>query len=496
MKRASGLLLPISSLPSPYGIGSFSREAYEFVDQLAEAGQSYWQILPLGPTGYGDSPYQAFSTFAGSPYLIDLDALVEEGLLTREECEACDLGDNPNYVDYNKQYTYRMPLLMQAYRRSKIGERPEFRQFVKENEWWLKDYALYMGVKKCFKGLAWSDWAQDIRLRWGYSLDYYYRECAEEIEFREFLQFEFYRQWTRLKKYANDKGIKIIGDLPIYVAFDSADAWAHPQLFQFDEENYPVAVAGVPPDAFSDTGQLWGNPLYRWDYHRGTGYEWWISRMRHAYKMYDVVRIDHFRGFDEYFSVPYSSATAANGHWEKGPGLELFEAMKRALGERELIAEDLGVITPSVEKLVRDSGFPNMRVLEFGFEPEEPNCPHMPHRFDTNCVVYTGTHDNETLVGWYRNLTPKRRKYVQEYLQHACGRQDALHWDIIRLAMMSCANLCVFPLQDVLARGNEARMNHPSTLGTNWQWRVRKGEFTEDRIEKLRRMTEYSYRLR
>lgn len=495
MKRASGVLLPITSLPSPYGIGSLSKEAYEFVDQLVKAGQRYWQILPLGPTGYGDSPYQSFSTFAGSPYLIDLDALVEEGLLTKEECAVCDLGDNPNYVDYEKQYTNRMPLLMRAYKRSKIGEEPAFQQFVKENEWWLKDYALYMGVKKCFKGLAWSDWAQDIRLRWGYSLDYYYRECAEEIEFREFLQFKFYEQWSKLKKYANKKGIRIIGDLPIYVAFDSADAWAHPQLFQFDEENYPVAVAGVPPDAFSDTGQLWGNPLYRWDYHRGTGFEWWISRMRHAYQLYDVVRIDHFRGFDEYFSVPYGSATAASGRWEKGPGLELFNAMKRALGERDLIAEDLGVITPSVEKLVRDSGFPNMRVLEFGFEPEEPNSPHMPHQFDTNCVVYTGTHDNETLVGWYRNLTVKRRRYVQEYLRHACGRQDALHWDIIRLAMMSSANLCVFPLQDILARGNEARMNHPSTLGTNWQWRVRKGEFTEDRIEKLRQMTEYSYRL-
>ncbi len=494
MNRASGILLPISSLPSPYGIGTFSREAYEFADKLAEAGQSYWQILPLGPTGYGDSPYQPFSTFAGNPYLIDLDTLVEEGLLTKAECEAADLTGHPNYVEYGKQYENRYPLLRKAYQRSHIAEDKEFQAFVEENQWWLKDYALFMAVKKCFDGASWKDWATDIRLRWDYSLDYYYRTYPSEIEFYEFLQYKFFEQWTKLKAYANDKGIRFIGDLPIYVSFDSADAWACPQLFQFDDENYPVRVAGVPPDAFSDTGQLWGNPLYRWDYHKQTGYDWWIRRMRHARKLYDVVRIDHFRGFDEYFSIPAGEETAVNGRWEKGPGLELFETLKKAVPDMEVIAEDLGIITPSVEKLVADSGFPNMRVLEFGFEPTDPMSNHMPYRYDQNCVVYTGTHDNETLMGWYDGLDKKRKKYLEEYLENACGRQDTVGWDLIRLVMMSSANLCVIPMQDYLMLGNEARMNHPSTLGANWKWRMGRDDFEDKLVQKIRRLTEHAFR--
>ena len=339
MNRASGILLPISSLPSKYGIGTFSKEAYEFADKLVEAGQSYWQILPLGPTGYGDSPYQPFSTFAGNPYLIDLESLIEEELLTREECDRADLVGHPNYVEYGKLYENRFPLLRKAYERSHISGNPDFQVFMRENEWWVKDYALFMAVKKCFEGKPWSEWAQDIRMRWGYSLDYYYSTYPEEIEFYEFLQFKFFEQWTKLKAYVNEIGLKIIGDLPIYVAFDSADAWSCPQLFQFNDENYPVQVAGVPPDGFSETGQLWGNPLYRWDYHKQTGYDWWIRRMRHAKKLYDVVRIDHFRGFDEYFAVPALDKTAVNGHWEKGPGIELFEVLKQEIPDMEQKAQ-------------------------------------------------------------------------------------------------------------------------------------------------------------
>lgn len=495
MKRASGVLLPISSLPSPYGIGTFSKEAYDFIDALADAGQTYWQILPLGPTGYGDSPYQPFSTFAGNPYFIDLKELIKEGLLTKEECDACDFGDNPHYVEYGKQYNNRFKLLKLAHERSMIGDDVEFHTFVKKNEWWIKDYALFMAVKKCFNGASWSEWAQDIRLRWGYSLDYYYKEYADEIEFYEFIQFKFFEQWRKLKVYANIKGIRFIGDVPIYVAFDSADAWAHPQLFQFDEENYPVKVAGVPPDAFSESGQLWGNPLYRWEYHKATGYDWWIRRIKHAYELYDVVRLDHFRGFDEYFAVPYGDVTAVNGKWEKGPGIELFEVLKNALGECSMIAEDLGIITPSVEKLVKDSGFPNMRVLQFGFEPEDPANNHMPFTYDRNSVVYTGTHDNETLAGWYKGLSKERRKFLHTYLEDACGRKDSINWDMIRLAMMSSANLCIVPMQDILALGNEARMNFPSTLGMNWKWRLTEGEFTAEIQDKLLQLTKAGYRV-
>lgn len=495
MNRASGILLPISSLPSPYGIGTFSKEAYEFADKLVEAGQSYWQILPLGPTGYGDSPYQPFSTFAGNPYLIDLEALIEEDLLTREECEEADLTGHPNYIEYGKQYENRYPLLRKAYERSNIAQDEKFQAFVKENEWWVKDYALFMTVKKCFNGAAWSEWAQDIRMRWGYSLDYYYSTYPEEIEFYEFLQYKFFEQWTKLKTYVNSIGIKLIGDLPIYVAYDSADAWACPQLFQFDDENYPVRVAGVPPDAFSETGQLWGNPLYRWDYHRQTGYDWWVCRMKHAKKLYDVVRIDHFRGFDEYFSIPAKDETAMNGRWEKGPGMDLFNVLKREIPDVEVIAEDLGIVTPSVEKLVADSGFPNMRVLEFGFEPSDPMSPHMPYRYNTNCVVYTGTHDNETLKGWFDSLSKKRVAYIEKYLKNACGRQDTVCWDIIRLAMMSSADLCVIPLQDYLMLGNEARMNHPSTLGNNWKWRMGADDLDEKLIARIHELTVNAFRL-
>ena len=492
MKRAGGILLPITSLPSKYGIGAFSKEAYEFVDKLAEAGQSYWQILPLGPTSYGDSPYQSFSTFAGNPYFIDLEALIEEGVLTQEECDACDFGDDPKNVDYGKIYQERFKLLYKAYERSKIYEVPEFQKFIQENAFWLDDYALFMAVKERFDGAAWNEWAEDIRLRWGFALDYYRENCYFEIEFYKYLQFKFLQQWTKLKEYANNKGIKIIGDIPIYVAFDSADAWANPQLFQFNSDNLPVAVAGCPPDAFSATGQLWGNPLYRWDYHKNTDYEWWTRRMEHCYKLYDVVRIDHFRGFDEYYSIPFGDETAMGGHWEKGPGMDLFRTLERKLGKREVIAEDLGFMTPSVEKLVADSGYPNMKVLEFAFEPDE-DTGYLPHSYDRNCVVYTGTHDNDTLLSWFGTLTEEQKEFLFEYIDKEVGEEE-INWEIIKLAMMSSANLCVIPLQDYLKLGNEARINKPSTLGCNWKWRLKEGQVTDELLKEIKKLTIRSFR--
>lgn len=494
MKRSSGVLLPISSIPSKYGIGAFSKEAYKFIDQLKEAGQSYWQILPLGPTSYGDSPYQSFSTFAGNPYFIDLEKLIEEGVLTEEECSACDFGDDPEYVDYGKIYQERFRLLRKAYERSEIYKNPAFSGFVQENAFWLKDYALFMEVKNCFGGASWNEWAEDIRLRWGFALDYYREKYYYEIEFYEYLQFKFMEQWTALKSYANRNGISIIGDLPIYVAFDSADAWANPGLFQFGPDNLPTAVAGCPPDAFSETGQLWGNPLYRWDYHRNTGYDWWTKRMAHCYKLYDVVRIDHFRGFDEYFSIPYGAETAMDGHWEKGPGMNLFWALERNLGRREVIAEDLGLMTPSVEQLVRDSGYPNMKVLEFAFEPGKET-GYLPHEYDKNCIVYTGTHDNDTIVSWYQELEDDERQFLNEYMDNADTPDEEIHWDMIRLAMMSTANVCIIPLQDYLGLGNEARMNRPSTLGTNWKWRLRNGQITPELLTEIRKLTKRSFRM-
>lgn len=334
MKRESGILLSIASLPSRFGIGCFSKEAYEFVDQLKEAGQSYWQILPLGPTSYGDSPYQSFSTFAGNPYFISLEDLIEEGVLTRQECEEADFGETPDAVDYAKIYEARFPLLQKAYERSNISRNTEFQNFLEENRWWLEDYALFVAVKSRFGGRAWTQWAEDIRLRWQNALDYYRRELYYEIEFHQYLQYLFSKQWNQLKSYANKKGIRIVGDIPIYVAMDSADAWAHPELFQLDQDNVPTAVAGCPPDGFSATGQLWGNPLYRWEYHRQTGYQWWISRLSYCYRLYDVVRIDHFRGFDEYYSIPSGSDTAVDGHWEQGPGIEFSGQSNRHWAKR------------------------------------------------------------------------------------------------------------------------------------------------------------------
>ncbi len=487
MNRAGGVLLSITSLPSKYGIGCFSKSAYDFVDWLKGAGQTYWQILPLGPTSYGDSPYQSFSTFAGNPYFISLEALVEEGVLTEAECEAADFGDKPGSVDYEKMYQARYPLLRKAYERSKISENQDYQRFVADNGWWLGDYALFMAVKDRFDGAPWTEWAEDIRLRWPNAMDYYRRELYFDVEFQQYLQYTFYMQWMKLKNYANDRGIRLIGDIPIYVAMDSADTWAHPELFQLDENNVPLAVAGCPPDGFSAIGQLWGNPLYRWDYHRDTGYEWWISRLEYCFRLYDVVRIDHFRGFDEYYSIPYEATTAVDGHWEKGPGMALFARVEEALGRREVIAEDLGYVTDSVRELVRSSGFPGMKVLEFAFDSRDSGCAndYLPHNYEENCVAYTGTHDNETIRGWFDSISTEEQEMAREYLCDSRTPKKELNWTFISLIMRSSARICIIPMQDYLGYGNECRMNKPSTVGINWKWRLTEGELTEVLKKKL-----------
>lgn len=486
--RQSGILLPISSIPSKYGIGSFSKEAYEFVDFLVEAGQKLWQILPLGPTGYGDSPYQSFSTFAGNPYFIDLDEFIELGYITREDCERLNFGTNPEYVDYGQLYNNRYLVLEKAYDSALaegLEEDEEYQAFLKENKYWLTDYALYRTVKKAFDNACWTEWDEDIRLRRPAAIKRYSKEYAYEIGFYYFLQYFFTKQWKALKAYANEKGIEIVGDIPIYVAFDSADSWANPELFQLDEENLPIGVAGCPPDAFSETGQLWGNPLYNWEYHKETKYAWWLKRIAHCYELYDVVRIDHFRGFDEYWFVPYGDETAQNGHWEPGPGIELFKAMKRKFGKLQVIAEDLGFLTPSVLQLLEDTGFPGMKVLQFAFGGDAKNL-YLPHNHKQNCVVYTGTHDNETTVGWYHNLNDWTRGHVNKYFGLADGKD--INWKFIQVALSSVADTVVIPMQDYLGLGNEARINTPSSFGKNWEWRMKKDACTQELAAKMKEM--------
>lgn len=484
--RKSGILLPVSSIPSRYGIGAFSKEAYAFVDFLEKAGQRLWQILPLGPTGYGDSPYQSFSTFAGSPYYIDLEALTEEGLLSEEECRRYDFGKDGRSVDYEKLYRSRFQVLSAAYEtafyRKNYREKKEYKAFLKKNDWWLKDYALFMAVKDSFGGRCFLEWDEDIRLRKSEAMKAYREKYAREIEFYMFQQYLFASQWEKLKQYANGRGIEIVGDIPIYVALDSADVWAHPQLFQLDEDCLPKAVAGCPPDAFSATGQLWGNPLYDWKYHKQTGYGWWMQRIGYCFELYDIVRIDHFRGFDAYWAIPYGDPTAENGKWVKGPGYDIFKTMKETLGEKKVIAEDLGFLTESVIRLVEKTGYPGMKILQFAFDSREES-DYLPHNYPKNCVVYTGTHDNDTVLGWYREMDRTDRKYAERYLDITSPKN--VEWKFIRAALASVADTAVIPMQDYLGLGAQARINTPSTLGINWKWRMEAGSLTEELAEKI-----------
>ncbi len=496
--RASGILLPISSLPSAYGIGAFDQKAYEFVDILVRAGQKYWQILPMGPTGYGDSPYQSFSTFAGNPYFISLNELVSQGYLTERDLLELQTVADEKSVDYEQLYNTRFLMLRRAYENSRIRENGEFQQFVSEHEAWLPDYALFMAIKDSKGGQSFLEWEDDIKKRQPETLCKYRETFEHDMYFYMFLQFEFSRQWQKLKAYANEKGVKIIGDIPIYVALDSADTWSNPELFQFTENLEPKAVAGCPPDAFSETGQLWGNPLYDWAYHEETGFDWWLERIRNCFRWYDLVRIDHFRGFDEYYAIPFGEPTAVNGKWEQGPGIRIFEAMEQKLGRQDIIAEDLGFLTDGVRKLLADTGYPGMKVLQFAFDSREES-DYMPHNYDANCVVYTGTHDNQTTKSWWDELSETDRDVAFRYMNLPGGLEEVtaeeITWQMIVMAQRSVASLCVIPAQDYLSLTKEARMNTPSTLGCNWHWRMQDGDFSDRLCEKIYRMTKLYGRL-
>jgi 4-alpha-glucanotransferase len=493
MRRSSGVLLPVSALPSPHGIGTLGEEAYRFIDFLAAAGQRYWQILPLGPTSIGDSPYQPFSSHAGNPYFIDLDALVRAGLLTGEEASAPDWGSGPARVDYGKIYAARLPVLRRAFDRAGAALRAETAAFAEENAAWLPDYALFMALKRRFGMRAWTEWEDaEIRLRRPGAVAAWAERLRDEVEFFGFIQYLFYRQWGALQAYAHEKGVLLIGDLPIYVAMDSADVWAGPQNFLLDEANAPLAVAGVPPDSFSADGQLWGNPLYRWEDMRADGYQWWMARIAGAARLYDVLRIDHFRGLESYWSVPFGETTASHGHWVKGPGMDFIAAVRARFPELPIIAEDLGYLSPEVRALLASSGFPGMKVLEFAFDSREPG-EYRPHTYPVNCVCYTGTHDNMPLVGWRENAAPEDVARAEAYF--GLNEREGFHWGMIRGGMSSAAVLFIAQMQDYLGLGMESRMNTPSTLGCNWQWRMQTGDCTPALAEKMRFYTELFGRL-
>ena len=488
--RKCGVLLPIFSLSSEYGIGTFSKEAYDFVDFLEEAGQSYWQLLPLGPTSYGDSPYQSFSTFAGNPYFIDINTLIDEGLLTKKDAGRYNFGGSEEYIDYEKIYDSRFKLLKTAYdnfvknSKSYADRAKKFETYKKSRDnFWLADYALFMALKNDNGGRSWNTWEEGVRLRKPAAIKAAKEKYKEEIDFYCFLQFLFSEQWGKLKAYANKKGIDIIGDIPIYVAFDSSDTWANPELFHLDENNEPIDVAGCPPDAFSATGQLWGNPLYKWDYHEKTGYKWWLKRIAHCYKIYDVVRIDHFRGFDEYYAIPYGHPTAEHGKWKNGPGYKLFDAMKKELGEKRVIAEDLGFLTESVIKLVKKTGYPGMKILQFAFDSREES-DYLPHNYIKNCIVYTGTHDNDTTRNWFDTLPRADKKFCKEYL--GIKKSSDAVWAVIRSAFASVSDTVIIPMQDYLELPGYARINTPSTLGGNWVWRLKKDALTPEIAGKMK----------
>ena len=490
--RASGVLLPVSSLPSKYGIGCFSKEAFTFIDDLVRAGQSKWQVLPLGPTGYGDSPYQPFSTFAGNPYFIDLETLIEEGLLKKEECEEHHWGGSQRYVDYGAIYNARYVVLRKAFHRFVPDN--DFVTFCENEKEWLEDYCLFMALKNSQNGSLWTTWDEKLRTKEKDALEAKKAELKEEIQFYRFIQYEFDKQWKKVKSYANAQGITIIGDLTIYVALDSADEWANPKLFQVDEECLPTAVAGCPPDAFSATGQLWGNPLYDWDYHKETGYDWWIRRMKRSFDLYDTVRVDHFRAFAEYYSIPADEDTALNGKWNPGPGIDLFQHIEEKLGEIDVIAEDLGTLDQKVFDLMDAVGYPGMKVLQFAFDSGSSNM-YLPHNYKRNCVVYTGTHDNDTTKSWYSGLDKKTRAYTRAYLNNFGRSVETVTWDFIRAAHASVADLSIIPMGDLLCCGKEGRINHPSTTGENWKWRMLEDEFRGDVIEHLYMLTDIFDRL-
>lgn len=490
--RKSGILMHLSSLPSPYGIGTMGQNAREFVDFLKESGQTYWQMLPICPTSYGDSPYQSYSTFAGNPYFIDLDELEQKGLLEKADYVNVDWGDEPSRVNYGKLYENRYPILWKAAERF-LGSPPDdYEEFCRKNAFWLDDFSLFMALKDVHHGAQWSEWDTPLRNREEAALKESVQSNGNAIAFWKALQYLFFEQWEKLKDYANERGISIIGDLPIYVSLDSVDVWAHPELFQLNENKIPKEVAGCPPDGFSADGQLWGNPLFDWDYMEKHNFDWWIRRIHYLCQVYDVLRIDHFRGFAGYYAIPYGEETAKNGRWREGPGMKLFSAVERTIGRQRIIAEDLGHVTDDVRRLLKDSGFPGMKVLQFAFDRRDKNgVEYLPHNFVEHCVAYTGTHDNDTILGWFGEADLDDTTYAKEYL--GIKNEDALQWDMMDAIWKSVAELTIVTVQDILGLGSEARMNQPSTVGRNWQWRALPGVFTKDLADKLKdRMRRYN----
>lgn len=470
--RASGILMPIFSLPSKYGIGTLGKEAYGFVDFLKKSGQTYWQILPLGVTSFGDSPYQSFSAYAGNPYFIDLDLLVEDGLLDEQSIKSLKWGDNISKIDYELMYTNRYSVLKKAYESFKKKIPADFAEFETENGYWLEDYALFMAIKNANAGASFNKWSDGLKFANSTYINSAKIELCEEIKFQKMMQYLFSKQWKILKAYANKNGIKIIGDIPIYVAYDSADVWQAHKQFLLDDDLNPVAVAGCPPDAFSAEGQLWGNPLYNWDEMKKNGYSWWLKRIAYASTLYDVVRIDHFRGFSAYFSIPFGAKNAVTGKWVKGPGKDFFKVAEQKLGKLSIIAEDLGTIDDDVRDLLEFTAFPGMKVLQFAFSPDCESS-YLPHNIPKNCVVYTGTHDNDTAVGYMKEQNPAEVKYMRDYLR--IGENESFNWGLIKSAMATAGDTVILQMQDFLGLDNSARINTPSTMGNNWQWRISPG---------------------
>ena len=479
--------MPVSALPGAYGIGCFSKEAYGFVDFLKRTGQSYWQILPHCQTGFGASPYQSISTFAGNPFFVDLNEFLNAGYISKEDLDLFDFGTDPSHIDYDKMDKNRYAALRKAYENSPFAlkpsdkwnapeyddERKAFDSFIDKNSFWLRDYALFSAIRESLGMISLQKWDEKLRLRDKKSLEAASKEFAGQIRFWYFVQYFFTKQWSALKSYANENGVRIIGDVPIYVALDSADVWANPKLFELDKAGHPTVVAGCPPDAFSEDGQLWGNPVYDWAEHKKNGYEWWIARMAHAFSMYDVVRLDHFRGFESFYTIKAGAENAKVGEWVKGPGLSLFDALKEKLGDRPVIAEDLGFLTPEVLEMVAQSGYPGMKIVEFAFDKSNNNL-YLPHMIPKNSVAYTGTHDNQTLTGWYLSLDDPTRDFVHDYMEiPAWDELININFRIIRSLMKSAADTVIVPLQDYLALDDSARINIPSTLGgNNWCWRI------------------------
>ncbi len=489
--RTSGILMHISSLPSPWGIGTMGGVAREFVDFLARAGQRYWQLLPVGPTSYGDSPYQSFSAFAGNPYFIDLDDLAQEGLLRREEYAHLDWG-SPDQVDYGLLYHNRYPVLRRAVERLLAATPPDYEDFRRKNTHWLGDYALFMAIKQANDGVSWQEWEEGLRNRDPGSLETARRSLAGEVTFWEGTQYLFYRQWIALRAVARERGVAIIGDLPIYVAYDSADVWAEREQFQLDEGGRPTEVSGCPPDGFCETGQLWGNPLFNWKAMRADNYRWWRERIKHQFALFDTLRIDHFRGFDSYYAIPYGDPDARFGSWRPGPGMELFRTIEGEMGRRSIIAEDLGYLTDSVRQLLTDSGYPGMKVLQFAFDSREDN-DYLPHNYPHRCVVYTGTHDNDTILGWMDHAPSTAVQAAKEYLR--LTQEEGWEWGMMRGAWASVGELAVVTMQDLLGLDNSARMNAPSILGGNWKWRALPGQITRELAARIHHEMEVYRRL-